>query len=69
MRAASMAAATTLSISVTSGGIMCIVTVGFFAFLLPQFRNFDIRTNKYGLENQKMAEKLRLNPQSEDENS
>ena len=69
MRAASMAAVTTLSISVTSGGIMCIVTVGFFAFLLPQFRKFDIRTSTFALENQKMAEKLRVNPQSEDENS
>ena len=69
MRAASMAAVTTLSISVTSGGIMCMVTVGFFAFLLPQFRKFDIRTSTFALENQKMAEKLRVNPQSEDENS
>ena len=69
MRAASMAAVTTLSISVTSGGIICIVTVGFFAFLLPEFRKFDIRTSNFALENQKMAEKLRLNPPSEDENS
>jgi len=69
MRAASMAAVTTLSISVTSGGIICMVTVGFFAFLLPQFRKFDIRTSTFALENQKMAEKLRVNPQSEDENS
>ena len=69
MRAASMAAVTTLSISVTSGGIMCVVTVGFFAFLLPQFRKFDIRTSTFALENQKIAEKLRTNPQSEDENS
>ena len=69
MRAASMAAVTTLSISVTSGGIMCVVTVGFFAFLLPQFRKFDIRTSTFALENQKIVEKLRLNPQSEDENS
>jgi hypothetical protein len=69
MRAASMAAVTTLSISVTSGGIICIVTVGFFAFLLPEFRKFDIRTSKFALENQKMAEKLRTNPLSEDENS
>jgi MFS family permease len=69
MRAASMAAVTTLSISVTIGGIMCVVTVGFFAFLLPQFRKFDIRTSTFALENQKMAEKLRTNPQSEDENS
>jgi len=69
MRAASMAAVTTLSISVTSGGIICVVTVGFLAFLLPEFRKFDIRTSEFSLENQKSAEKLRVNPQSEGENS
>jgi len=69
MRAASMAAVTTLSISVTSGGIICVIVVVLLASFLPDFRKFDIRTNKHALENQKMAEKLRVNPQSEDENS
>jgi len=69
MRAAGMAAATTLSISVTSGGIVCVIAVVLLASFLPDFRKFDIRTNKYALENQKMAEKLRVNPQSEGENS
>ena len=69
MRAASMAAVTTLSISVTSGGIICVIVVVLLASFLPDFRKFDIRTNKFALENQKMAEKLRVNPQSEDENS
>ena len=69
MRAAGMAAATTLSVSVTSGGIICVIAVVLLASFLPDFRKFDIRTNKYALENQKMAEKLRLNPQSEEENS
>ena len=69
MRAASMAAVTTLSISVTSGGIICVIVVVLLASFLPDFRKFDIRTNKYALENQKMAEKLRVNPQSGDENS
>ena len=68
MRAASMAAVTTLSISVTSGGIICVIVVVLLASFLPDFRKFDIRANKYALENQKMAEKLRVNPQSEDEN-
>ena len=67
MRAASMAAVTTLSFSVTSGGIICVIAVVLLASFLPDFRKFDIRTNKYALENQKMAEKLRVNPQSEDE--
>jgi MFS family permease len=69
MRAASMAAVTTLSISVTSGGIICVIVVVLLASFLPDFRKFDIRTNKFALENQKMAEKLRSNPQSGDENS
>lgn len=69
MRAASMAAVTTLSISVTSGGIICVIVVVLLASFLPDFRKFDIRTNKFALENQKMAEKLRVNPQSEEENS
>ena len=69
MRAASMAAVTTLSISVTSGGIICVIVVVLLASFLPDFRKFDIRTNKFALENQKTAEKLRSNPQSEGENS
>ena len=69
MRAASMAAATTLSISVTTGGIICIIAVVMCAILIPELRKFDIRTNKYALENQKMAEKLRVNPQPKQENS
>lgn len=67
MRAAGMAAATTLNFSVTAGGIICIIVVAALAFLLPELREFDIRSNKFALENQKSAEKLRLNPQSEDE--
>jgi hypothetical protein len=58
-----------LNFSVTAGGIICIVVVAALAFWLPELRKFDIRTNKYALENQKMAEKLRVNPQSEEENS
>ena len=66
MRAASMAAATTLSISVTSGGIICVVTVGLLALLMPEFRKFDIRTSSFALENKKSAENSRVNPDSEE---
>jgi MFS family permease len=65
MRAASMAAVTTLSISVTSGGIICVVTVGLLALLMPEFRKFDIRTSKFALENKKSAENSGVNPDSE----
>jgi len=65
MRAASMAAVTTLSISVTSGGIICVVTVGLLALLMPEFRKFDIRTSKFALENKKSVENSGVNPDSE----
>ena len=66
MRAAAMAAATTLSISVTSGGIICVIAVVILAVLLPKFRKFDIQTDEFALENQRMAEKLPTKPQNED---
>jgi MFS family permease len=65
MRAASMAAVTTLLISVTSGGIICVVTVGLLALLMPEFRKFDIRTSEFALENKKSAENSGVNPDSE----
>jgi MFS family permease len=49
MRAASMAAATSLSFSVTSGGIMCVVVVIILAILLPKFRKYDAETNEYAV--------------------
>lgn len=69
MRAASMAAVTTLSISVTSGGIICVIGVVICALLIPEFRKFDIRTSKFALENQKISHNLRVNPQPKKENS
>ena len=65
MRAASMAAVTSLSFSVTSGGIICVIAVVILAGVLPKFRKFDFQTDEFALENQKMAEKLRATPQSE----
>jgi MFS family permease len=47
MRAATMAAATSLSVSVTSGGVMCVVVVAILAVLMPDFRKYDAETNKY----------------------
>ena len=50
MRAASMAAATSLSFSVTSGGVICIVVVIILAILMPDFRKYDAETNKYAIQ-------------------
>lgn len=59
MRAASMAAAFSLSFSVTAGGIICVVVVAILALLIPEFRKYDAETNKYALaerENRKNRE-------------
>ena len=45
MRAASMAAATSLTFSVTFGGIACVIAVGFLALILPKFRRYDAKTS------------------------
>jgi NaMN:DMB phosphoribosyltransferase len=61
MRAASMAAAFSLSFSVTAGGIICVVAVAILAFLIPEFRKYDVETNKYAVaerENRKNRENL-----------
>jgi len=60
LRAASIAAATSLSFSVTSGGVMCVVVVAILAILMPDFRKYDAETNKYAVqerENRKNLEK------------
>ena len=49
MRAASMAAVTSLSFSVTSGGIICIITVALLAGFMPKFRRYDAKTNEFAL--------------------
>jgi MFS family permease len=61
MRAASMAAATSLSFSVTSGGVICVIVVGILAILMPKFRKYDAETNEFAVrerENRKNREKL-----------
>ena len=61
MRAASMAAATSLSFSVTSGGVICVIVVGILAVLMPKFRKYDAETNEFAVrerEIRKNREKL-----------
>ena len=67
MRAAGMAAAFSLTFSVTAGGIICIISVAFLASFLPTFRKFDIKTDKFALEKEAESRNLRVNPQSEGE--
>ncbi len=49
LRAASMAAATTLTISVTSGGLLCVVVVAFLAIFLPKMWKYDVETNEFAV--------------------
>jgi MFS family permease len=67
MRAASMAAAFSLTFSVTAGGIICIISVVLLAGFFPILRNFDIKTDKNALEKAAESEKSRSNPQGEEE--
>ncbi len=67
MRAAGMAAAFSLTFSVTAGGILCIISVALLASFLPTFRKFDIKTDKFALEKEAESRNLRVNPQSEGE--
>jgi MFS family permease len=50
LRAGTTAAITTLRTSVISGGLLCIGIVGFASAKLPEFRNFDLKTNIYAIE-------------------
>jgi MFS family permease len=50
LRAGTTAAITSLRTSVISGGLLCIGLVGFAASKLPDFRNFDLATNPYAIE-------------------
>ena len=49
MRAAMVATATSLSISVTSGGLMCVIFVAVLASFLPTFRKYDVETNEFAI--------------------
>ena len=47
LRAAMVASATSLSFSVTSGGISCVIFVAVLASFLPTFRKYDVETNEF----------------------
>jgi heme/copper-type cytochrome/quinol oxidase subunit 2 len=49
LRAASIAAATSLTFSVTSGGLICVFVVGILAIFLPKFRKYDVETNEFAV--------------------
>ena len=58
MRAASMAAVTSLSFSITSGGIICVIMVALLACFMPKFRRYDAKTNEFALQKLRDNEKI-----------
>ncbi len=56
LRAASMAAATSLTFSVTIGGVLCVAAVLILASFYPEFRKYDVQTNKFAVEMRKIRE-------------
>ncbi|HEX7405767.1 MAG TPA: MFS transporter [Candidatus Nanopelagicaceae bacterium] len=56
LRAASVASATSLSFSVTSGGIICVFVVLLLASLLPKLRNYDVETDEHAVQERKIRE-------------
>ena len=57
MRAGSAAAWTNLRTAVISGGLLCIGFIGLFSAALPEFRKYDVRTNKFVIEKQEKERK------------
>jgi len=56
LRAASMAAATSLTFSVTAGGLICVFMVALLASFLPKLRKYDAETNEFAVEMRKIRE-------------
>jgi len=50
LRAGAMAAWTTLRISIAGGGLICLGFVALSAKLMPDFLNYDVRSNKFAIE-------------------
>ena len=57
-RAGLVAERTSLRTSVISGGLLCITFVGFFAAMLPEFRKYDGKTNKFAVTEAKKRKNL-----------
>ena len=49
MRAAGMASVTSLTFSVTSGGVICMAIVGILGIFMVKFRKYDVQTNEFAV--------------------
>jgi MFS family permease len=64
LRAASMASATTLTISVTSGGISCLIFVGILAIFFPEIAKYDVQTDEYAVAERKRRAERENSPEN-----
>jgi MFS family permease len=55
-RAGGMAAATSLRTSVVGGGMLCIAFVFSISSAMPSFRRYDVRSNKFAVEEAKIRQ-------------
>jgi hypothetical protein len=53
-----MAAATSLSFSVTSGGLLCVAVVGILAIFLPKMWKYDVETNEFAVRERNLRKNL-----------
>jgi MFS family permease len=58
LRAATIASATTLSFSVTSGGVLCAIVVAFLALFLPKMWRYDVETNEFAVRERRNRKNL-----------
>jgi MFS family permease len=54
LRAASVASVTSLSFSVTSGGVICVFVVVLLASFLPRLRKYDVQTDVFAAEQRRI---------------
>ncbi|MEY3103810.1 MAG: MFS transporter [Actinobacteria bacterium] len=59
-RAGGMAAMTSLRTSIIGGGLLCIGFVMAIAALMPQFRNYDVRTNEFAVKEAEIRKKREI---------
>lgn len=59
-RAGGMAAMTSLRTSIIGGGLLCIGFVAAIAAMMPQFRNYDVRTNEFAVKEAEIRQKREI---------
>ena len=59
-RAGGMAAMTSLRTSIIGGGLLCIGFVMAIAALMPQFRNYDVRSNEFAVKEAEIRKKREI---------